>query len=252
MSKIAKNIRYLRELKKLSQEHMADDLGITRARLGAYEEGRNEPPISILIQLSDYFHIAIDALIRGDLKKTDPQALMRVGLNRILFPVIIDQEGNDQIEVIPIKASAGYAKGYADPEYIESLQRMKLPFLPTGKHRAFPIKGDSMPPLREGSYVIARYLESMKEVSDGGTYIVITKDDGIVYKRVYKQKNHVLMLHSDNKIYAPYEVKHEDILEIWEYTCCINTSEYKEEELNLSSIMGMLKSLQVELKSLRQ
>ncbi|MCE3259526.1 MAG: family transcriptional regulator [Bacteroidetes bacterium] len=151
MSKIAHNIRFLRQLKGLSQEQLADELKVTRSRIGGYEEARNEPPIDLLIRLSEFFHIAIDALVRGDLRKTNLDGLMKIGKNRILFPILLDNEGNDMVELIPMKASAGYLKGYADPEYIEKLPQMKLPFLPTGKHRAFPIKGDSMPPIKEGS-----------------------------------------------------------------------------------------------------
>ena len=69
MSKIASNIRFLRQMKGLSQEQLADELRITRSRVGGYEEARNEPPIDILIRLSEYFHVAIDAMVRGDLKK---------------------------------------------------------------------------------------------------------------------------------------------------------------------------------------
>src|ERR1043165_7700168 len=95
INKIANNIRFLRQLRGLSQEEMADELEITRSRIGGYEEGRNEPPIDLLIKLSEYFHIAIDALIKGDLKKKNPDALIKIGKNRILFPVIIDNEGED-------------------------------------------------------------------------------------------------------------------------------------------------------------
>ena len=159
MSKISFNIKHLRELRKLSQERLAEDLSITRARLGAYEEGRNEPPIEILIKLSEYFHIAIDALVKADLRKTDLQALMNIGKNRLLFPVIIDKKNNDQIEVVTVKASAGYLSGYADPEYMEKLPIMNLPFDFIGKHRSFPINGDSMPPLKTGDFVIGKFVE---------------------------------------------------------------------------------------------
>src|SRR4051812_31884028 len=198
MSKISSNIRFLRQMKGLSQEQLADELHITRSRVGGYEEGRNEPPIELLIRLSEFFHIAIDALVRGDLKKTNLEGLMKLGKNRILFPILIDADGNDMVELIPLKASAGYTRGYADPEYIEKLPKMKLPFLPTGKHRAFPIKGDSMPPIREGSFVIAKYLESFDHVKFGQTYIVVTKDDGLTYKRImaYHKKEAAFELHS--------------------------------------------------------
>ncbi len=254
MSKISSNIRFLRQLKGLSQEQLADDLKITRSRVGGYEEARNEPPIDLLIRLSEYFHIAIDALVRGDLKKTNLDGLMKIGKNRILFPILLDSDGNDMVELVPMKASAGYTRGYADPDYIEKLPQMKLPFLPTGKHRAFPIKGDSMPPIREGSFVIAKYLEKFDEVKFGQTYVIVTKEDGLSYKRImgYNKKEAAFDLHSDNKLYAPFKVKAEDVLEIWEYTCCLNMNQYENDELNLDSIMNMLRGLKVEIAEIKK
>ena len=52
LNKISNNIKFLRQLKGLSQEQMADELKVTRSRIGGYEEGRNEPPIDLLIRLS--------------------------------------------------------------------------------------------------------------------------------------------------------------------------------------------------------
>ncbi|MDP3558306.1 MAG: XRE family transcriptional regulator [Bacteroidota bacterium] len=254
MSKISSNIRFLRQLKGLSQEQLADDLKVTRSRIGGYEEARNEPPIDLLIRISEYFHIAIDALVRGDLKKTNLDGLMKIGKNRILFPILIDSDGNDMVELIPLKASAGYTRGYADPDYIEKLPQMKLPFLPSGKHRAFPIKGDSMPPIREGSFVIAKYLEKFDEIKFGQTYIIVTKDDGLSYKRImsFHKKEGAYELHSDNKLYQPFKVKASEILEIWEYTCCLNMNQYQNDELNLDSIMNMLKGLKVEISEIKK
>lgn len=254
MSKISSNIRFLRQLKGLSQEQLADELKVTRSRIGGYEEARNEPPIDLLIKLSEFFHIAIDALVRGDLKKTNLDGLMKVGKNRILFPILLDNEGNDMVELIPLKASAGYLKGYADPEYIERLPQMKLPFLPTGKHRAFPIKGDSMPPIKEGSFVIGKFIERFEDVKLGHTYVVVTKDDGLSYKRImsFNKKESAYELHSDNKIYQPYKVKQNEILELWEYSCCINMNQYDDGELNLDSIMNMLRGLKVEIAGMKK
>ncbi len=254
MSKIASNIRFLRQLKGLSQEQLADELKITRSRIGGYEEARNEPPIDLLIRLSEFFHIAIDALVRGDMRKTNIDGLMKIGKNRILFPILLDNDGNDMVELVPVKASAGYTRGYADPDYIEKLPQMKLPFLPTGKHRAFPIKGDSMPPIKEGSFVIAKFIERLEDIRLGHTYIVVTKEDGLTYKRVmaYHKKEGTYELHSDNKIYQPFKVKVSDILEIWEYTCSINMNEYQQDELNLDSIMNMLRGLKVEIAEIKK
>ncbi|MES2394667.1 MAG: LexA family transcriptional regulator [Bacteroidota bacterium] len=250
MSKIAKNIRVLRALKKLSQEQLSEKLDISRSRLGSYEEGRAEPSYDLLITIADYFHVAIDALVRADLSKTDPEALMKIGQNRILFPILVDKDNNDLVEVVPIKAMAGYLNGYADPNFIEELPIMNLPFKIIGKHRAFPIKGDSMPPLKDGSIVIGKYLESLDDIKDGQTYIVLTKDDGVVYKRIYpgkKKGSDTFEFHSDNAVYAPYTVKAENILEVWSFVCSLNIGEFKQQDLNIDNIIRFLQSYRVEM-----
>ncbi len=250
MSKIAKNITVLRGLKKLSQMQLSEKLDISRSRLGSYEEGRAEPPYDLLIKIADYFHIAIDALVRGDLAKTDPDSLLKIGENRILFPMIVDRDTNDLIEVIPAKAVAGYLTGYADPEFIEDMPVMNLPFKIVGKHRAFSIKGDSMPPLKDGTFVVGKYVESLNEIKDGQTYIVLTKDDGVVYKRIYREKKKTLdtfEFHSDNNQYAPYIVKSENVLEIWSFVCSLNIGEFKPQDLNIDSMIRFLQSFRVEM-----
>jgi transcriptional regulator with XRE-family HTH domain len=251
MSKIANNIKHLRLLKNWSQGQLADEIELSRARIGSYEEGRAEPSIEVMIRLSNIFHVAVDALIRSNLSGLKDTQLMKVAENRLLFPIMVDKENNDLVEVVTAKASAGYLNGYSDPEYFEKLPNMNLPFRITGKHRAFPIKGDSMPPLRDGSFVIGKFVESLSEISDGDTYILITKEEGIVYKRIYKKDKNVLELHSDNKVYSPYKRFASEVLEIWQFVCTLNVSDKKEEELNLESIMNMLRSMRVEIEGLK-
>jgi transcriptional regulator with XRE-family HTH domain len=253
MKHIQGNIRHLRMLKKLSQERFADDLGWSRSMVGSYEEGRSEPPIDRLIDLSNYFNIPIDILVRNDLRLAKDTSFIEVGGKRVLFPITVNENNEDLIEIIPAKASAGYLNGYDDPEYIEQLQKIKLPFLPTGTHRAFPIKGDSMLPVKDGAFVVAKFVEDITDVRDGKTYVVLTKNDGLVYKRLYNKikNNNSLLLSSDNKAYQPYEVNIENILELWEFTCCINTQEYDERELKLSRVLSMFQELKVELKSIK-
>ena len=83
--------------------------------------------------------------------------------------------------------------------------------------------------------------------------MVLTKEDGLVYKRIYNRikDRKSLLLYSDNKKYAPYEVKMHDVLEIWEFRCCINTQEYDKDELKFSNIVNLFQELKVELKSIR-
>lgn len=253
MDFLAKNIGHLRHLKKLSQEELAEELGVTRSNLGSKEEGRSKPSLELLLKISDYFRVPVDILLRKDLTKARDFSFIELGNKRILFPIMVDEDNEDMIEVVPVKTSAGYLAGYDDPEYIERLEKIKLPFLPTGKHRAFPIKGDSMLPMKDGSFVVGRYVEDRSDIRNGRTYVLLTLNDGMVYKRVH---NHIasrgtLELVSDNKSYQPYEVPISEVLELWEFTCAIQTQEYSPEELKLDSIIRMFNELGVELEALK-
>ena len=68
MKPIQINIKHLRTLKKFSQERFAEELKWTRSMVGSYEEGRSEPPIDRLIDVSSYFNIPIDILVKNDLR----------------------------------------------------------------------------------------------------------------------------------------------------------------------------------------
>lgn len=250
MHKLSFNIRRLRELRKMSQEVLADELKITRARLGAYEEGRNEPPIELLIKISEYFHVPVDVLLKADLRKSNPDTLLKLGDNRLLLPVMIDADNNEMIEVVTQKASAGYLNGYSDPEFVERLPNMTLPFTLSGKHRAFPVKGDSMPPLSSGDFIIGKYVENKNEIVFGKTYVLLTKTEGIVYKRLYKKNATEFELVSDNVSYSPYRIKTSDILEMWQFVCCLKTSDHKAEEINPEHLMAFLKSMKIEISQI--
>ncbi|QFZ53363.1 LexA family transcriptional regulator [Oceanihabitans sp. IOP_32] len=254
MNYISKNIQHLRSLKKLSQEALAEELKVSRSRISSYEEGRSAPSIEFIISFSDYVKIPIDILLRKDLTKSTDFSYIELNNQRVLFPITVDTDNNNLIEVVPVKATAGYLAGYDDAEYIEQLQKIKLPFLPTGKHRAFPIKGDSMLPMKDGAFVVGRFIEDRSDIKSGRTYVLLTLNDGMVYKRV---KNNIaldnsLLLMSDNKAYQDYSIPIDEVLELWEFTCSINTQEYNEEELKLSSIINMFNELGVELKALEK
>ena len=251
MSLFSDNIRFLRVQKNISQEKLATALLIARARYVKYESGTSEAPYDILKRISKYYHVSIDLLLNVDLRKIDMDGLLKLEDNRILLPITIDTGGENTIEIIPQKAKAGYLNGYSDPEFIEGLQQISLPFLKNGKFRAFPVSGDSMPPHRDGSFIIGKYVESLGEVRDGRTYILLTKNEGIVYKRLNKNGKNSLVLSSDNSFYEPYSIRASDVLEIWEYACSIATNEFEPDSLEPQSIRDMFNSLRNEIKALK-
>lgn len=251
MSLFSDNIRHLRSKLEVSQTFVADSLEITRDRLAKYEEGKSQPPFPILVKISRYYHMSIDLLLTTDIRKINVEKLLKLDDNRILLPITVDSFGENMIEIIPHKARAGYLSGYSDPEFIESLQHISLPFLKNGKFRAFPVLGDSMPPHKSGSFIIGKYIENLGEVRDGKTYILLTKNEGIVYKRLNKNGKNSLILKSDNAFYEPYSIKASEILEIWEYACSIATSEFEPNEIPPENIRDILQGIRTEIKDLK-
>ena len=254
MKYLAKNLVHLRKHKNLSQAKLATDLGITRARISSYEDARSLPSLEFMVKLSDYYNITVDILLKNNLTIEDDISFINLNNKRILFPITIDTNNEDLIEIIPTTAQAGYLSGYDDPEYIEQLKKIKLPFLPIGQHRAFPIKGDSMLPIKDGAYVIGKFIENKSDLKTGRTYVLVTQNDGIVYKRIENnlEENNTLKLISDNKKYNTYSIHISEILEIWEFSCSINTQEYSESELKLSSILSMFNDLGIQLEQLKK
>ena len=250
MSLFSDNLRYLRGRKKMSQQKVADDLLISRGQYQKYEDGVSEAPYQVLIRISNYYNVTMDLLLRADLSKVGLEEMIKIGQNRMLLPIRVDTDNNDVVEIVPQAAKAGYASGYADPEYIRNLAILSIPFLGTGKHRAFPVEGDSMPPHEDGSFIVGKYVENYSEIRDGRTYIVVTKDDGIVYKRLNKSGKNTLMLHSDNEFYEPYPMKVSYILEIWEFVCNIGRNDQKK-EFSTDNITTLLMEMRKEIREVK-
>lgn len=250
MSIFSDNLRYLRVKHGLTQQKIADTLQIPRERYAKYEAA-TDPPLGCLQKIARYYHVSIDLLLSFDIRQVPYEDLIRLEDNRILLPMAVDSYGENKIEIIPAKAQAGYLRGYSDPEFIEGLQHISLPFLRNGKYRAFPVTGDSMPPHKEGSFVVGEYLEKLADIVDGKTYILITKNDGIVYKRLKKNSAYSVIAKSDNSIYEPYEIKASEVLEIWRYACSIATQEFEQDDLGVMSVKDVLQGLRQDLSALK-
>lgn len=254
MSILSENMRYLRSQTGTSQQKTADALVITRGRYAKYEDGASEPPVELLIKISRYFHVSIDLMVSADLRKISLKEIMELPDNRILLPVKVHHNGENIIEIIPHKASMGYLSGYADPEYIENLQTISLPFLGAGTYRAFQVEGDSMPPYKDGAFIIGKYLEKATELKKGKSYLFVTRSEGITYKRLVKTEEEAITVAADNLFYEPYSIPFADIFEIWEYACSISTEEFSKGDFNTDQqqIIEMLKELKKEVNELKK
>ncbi|MBL0310009.1 MAG: helix-turn-helix domain-containing protein [Bacteroidetes bacterium] len=224
------NVRVLRERKKRSQQEMAELFGLTRSVLNNYEHGLSNPSIDNLMNISEYINININTLLSVDFRKLSAKQLneLEMGLDvyvkgsrlRILATTVNDKN-EDNVELVSVKAKAGYATGYGDPEFVSKLPAYQFPFLPKDKkHRAFQISGDSMLPIPDRSWIACHYLEDWNDIQNGQGYVIVTKDEGVVFKRAYNRikQDGTLLLVSMNSIYQPYEIQISEVLEVWKFS----------------------------------
>lgn len=258
----SENIKLLRKRRKRSQEDVSTALAISRTSLSGYENGSTEPNLETLLKFSDYFKVSLDKLLKTDLTKLTESALSTLergfdidvtGKSLRVLATTVNKNNEENIELVPVKAKAGYTAGFADPDYIKVLQTFNLPFLDKNrKYRSFQISGDSMPPVSHGSWVTGEYLQNWNYLKDGYPYLIVTKDEGVVFKIVYskiKEKG-TLMLCSTNPEYSPYEVQVGEILEIWKFANYIS-SELPEPNISKERLTNTVMNLQRELAEIK-
>ncbi|NJO02265.1 MAG: XRE family transcriptional regulator, partial [Bacteroidia bacterium] len=173
--------------------------------------------------------------------------------NLRVLTITVDQEDQENIELVPEKAAAGYTLGYADPEYLRELPKYQLPFLSQGKtYRAFEITGDSMLPLMPNSIVIGEYIDDWHTIRDGQVCVLVSKSEGIVLKQVYNKISDrgTFLLKSTNIAYRPYEIFADEVLEIWKFAAYISR-DIPEESNTLADLRKAFSRLEDELREIK-
>jgi transcriptional regulator with XRE-family HTH domain len=246
MSVAGKNLKYLRKLRGMTQEEFANKLKIKRSLLGAYEEERAEPRLEVLELVSESFKLSLDELLLKDLGDTKGTYLSKRRAQKLV-------SGNSEITFVPMKAAAGYLAGFADPEFIDELNTFTLPMLAPGSYRAFEIVGDSMLPTPSGSVIVGEKVDNYDDVRASNTYIIISRNEGIVYKRVMKSNRtkNKLTLISDNPAYQPYNVDAENIIEIWKATLVMSKAN-QQQRWDVNQLAGIVNNLQDQVSQLKK
>jgi transcriptional regulator with XRE-family HTH domain len=246
-----------------TQDDVASSLNMKRSTLSGYENGIAQPAMEALIAFSNYFKIAIDTLIRVDLSRL-PESQMRqlergydvflTGSNLRVLTTTVGKDNEENIELVSEKAKAGYKSGFADPEYISVLPTFRLPFLSKQKkYRTFQVTGDSMLPIPDGSWVTGVFIQDWNSIRDKDAYIVLTMEEGIVFKVVENKikSDGKLVLHSLNPAYEPFEILAKDIREIWQFVNFISSEIPENEMVIQSQLVKSVQAMKQEIKAIQ-
>lgn len=172
------NLKKRREELNLSQEAVAESIGVTKATVSKWEKG-------------DIANMKRDKIaLLAKVLKVSPLSIL--GLE--------DVSDSDRV-MIPILGTIMCGEPILAEENIEGYREEIADFLPSGELFFLKTKGDSMEPtVPEKSYVLLRKQE---DVEDGEIAAVIVNGDNEATLKRVKRQNGIVMLIADNKDYSP-------------------------------------------------
>jgi transcriptional regulator with XRE-family HTH domain len=84
--KIGKLLHLLRTAEGLSQDALAEELGVSRVHLSQIENGHKEPSLAVLRKAADFFQVPLPVLLANE---SDPESEIMVQLKRMLGEVLL-------------------------------------------------------------------------------------------------------------------------------------------------------------------
>ena len=233
-----------KELRKnagLSQEEFAIISGTSRSVISQIEIGKLKPSLENIAMLAKNLKIPYSYFFEEDVKVNDKKAFngkMPLPLKEQFdkYDEVQDEikglhfritgSRRENIILVPVKARAGYLAGYGDQEWIEKLESFSIPGCTNGNYRMFELEGQSMyPTLSDGDYVVGRREPDCFNIKEGAIYIIVSRIEGIIIKRVLNAQKTTGKLHlvSDNTSYNPIDMDCAAIAEMWEFYMLLTT-----------------------------
>lgn len=196
MSDFKSRLKELRTQMGISQEKLADMLGITKPAVSHYERGIRKPDLDMLTALCDIFNVSSDYLVGNTdvtLRFLNSSDIGRLANGSVRIPVL------------------GYVAAGIPIDAIEDIvdwEEITTSMAANGKYFGLRIKGSSMEPrIVEGDTVIVR---SQSDADSGDVVIVQVNGDQATCKRLAKYASGISLI-SFNPVYAPMNFTNEEI-----------------------------------------
>lgn len=156
---------------------------------------------------------------------------------------------NKLTPLVKVNAIKDYIANCQKVDYLRSLPTISLPFITSERSRAFEMGNDF--PL-QNSIVVGNGISDWSVVLDGKFYVLLTAQQGVIYRRVYNQVKikGALLLSSDNPTIPSFEISIKDIVEIWEVNSFIS-QQLPEPHISLERVKDLVDDLTHELDRLR-
>lgn len=238
MSIISENIKYLRNLNRLTQEQFSSRIGIKRSLLGAYEEARANPPLDKLKLIAQSFGVSVDALIKQDIRRMRETPDITLGFEKrepipeprkvteLLDELLPAVKKEERVPPPPPPSIPPPPQVIIPEPYVAVRPKEPSSTLPNSPTFIFPgLIGQANVKTFEGvadfpipdAWVVGEPKEDLLSIPDGHYFVLLTRPYGLIYRRVYNQvksKGNFLLV-SDLDGISPREVDVKDIQEAW-------------------------------------
>lgn len=179
-------LKILRVNKKISQQQLADVLGVDRTMIGKYEIKNNTPSDEILTKMANFFDVEKAFLLGVEEKKNKKTGIKIPVLGRV-------------VAGIPIEAITEIL------DYEEITEKLAA----TGEFFALIAKGDSMnPTIVDGDVLIIR---KQNTIEDGRVAIVLVDGLDATVKRVHITAGGITLIGDNPSVYTPHFYTNEEI-----------------------------------------
>jgi len=198
---LASNLKYLRKATKVSQQDVADFVGLASSAMSGYENEKFYPTVDVLAKLCQFFQINADDLLFKDLSiDSNPNV-----------PVIPSSIKGTNV-LVPLSDQANYLEQW-DSGFYRDLTFVNIPGIEEDA-RTFEVSGNSMNPVLLSGDFVASVARKVTDMQAGTIYAIITNQIHIC--PVQLEHERVLCMPANREEFDSYYINTAEIKEVWE------------------------------------
>lgn len=218
---LGQNIKFLRTTKGLSQDGLCEEINnlfpstakFYKGRLSKWERSIEEPKLSAVKMIADYFKVTVDDLANKDLSienfDTNTTNILPI-YKQLETPrqtkvySYAEKQLEEQTKLKTVKVYGQTAAGDPITYGDDIVEEKEASYIPSGADIALVVKGDSMEPeIEDGSIV---FYKRQPNIENGEIAVVEIDGNGVTCKKVkFDYDNEKIILQSLNDKYEDQE-----------------------------------------------
>jgi len=216
MFKTGSNIRKIRTVKGLSQTAFAELFDIKRANIGAYEEGRAEPKLDLLLKIANHFSISVETILTKEITVNELTHFPHVDGETVVLSPKNEKSNHKNHFYISSDYSSNYIQEViADGFQKETGEIVTLPKMISSASHLFELNLTNYVSnsIGDTNLLLAVNSSSLERISEDTTYLLVLKKGLFIGKVEIKKEMAII---SDHFSSEKFSNKAKEVLEVWE------------------------------------